>query len=108
MTVLFGIYGFISGTIWSMIFAVAERRRTWQSLSTGRTAIWGALGGCAVPAGLLASHFYAGHAEMWHQMLPMIVVTAWLGAGCAAATVSIARRAWLTRAEHSPRNAPVG
>jgi hypothetical protein len=43
--------GFVGGTVFSMLFARAERNRTLATLSTSRVALWGFLGAC-VPAAI--------------------------------------------------------
>ena len=81
-----GTVGFISGAFFSAIFASAERRKSMRELSPLRAALWGALGGAALP--LLTTMNDA-----------IIFNTAPLGAIFAASTVAIARRAALREAD---------
>src|SRR5262245_19469191 len=41
--------GFMSGSVFALIFSSAERRKALRELSTWRAASWGALGGAALP-----------------------------------------------------------
>ena len=89
--VMFGVLGFIGGTIFSTVLSLTEGRRSFEQLSLPRFAAWGAvggllLGGLAVTAGLLGSGLTTLGA----------VITAGstlLGAGSAAGTLVIAKGA---------------
>jgi hypothetical protein len=48
------IWGAISGGVFAFVLTVTERRRTIETLSTARTAVWGALGAVALPLVLVA------------------------------------------------------
>jgi hypothetical protein len=78
--------GFISGSAFALILSSAERRKSVKDLSTWRAALWGALGGAALP--LLTT-----------MNDSVLVNTIPLGAIFAASTVAIARRAALREAE---------
>ena len=78
--------GFISGSVFALIFASAERRKSIRDLSVLRSAFWGALGGAALP--LLTTM----NDSIMFNTMP-------LGAIFAASTVAIARRAALREAE---------
>lgn len=88
---MFGVLGFVGGTIFSAVLRVTEGRRSFSQLSLPRFAAWGALGGLtlggiAVTAGLLGSGFtILGAAIGGVAML--------LGAGSAVGTLIIARAA---------------
>ena len=88
---MFGVLGFIGGTIFSTVLSLAEGRRSFDQLSLPRFVMWGAaggflLGGLAVAVGLLG----AGP-----TLLGAVIAGAstLLGAGSAAGTLSIARAA---------------
>lgn len=88
---LFGVLGFVGGTIFSTVVSIAEGRRRFAQLSLPRFVAWGALGGLmlgglAVTAGLLGSGF---------TILGAVIggVATLLGAGSAASTLVIARSA---------------
>ena len=71
--------GFVAGAGAALLLAVAERRRSLASLSTLRVALWGAVGGLALPWLAVAP------AAMW----PVFVI---LGAGTSAVALRLARR----------------
>lgn len=81
-----GTVGFLSGSVFALIFSSAERRKSIRELSVLRSAFWGALGGAALP--LLTTMNDA-----------VLFNTVPLGAIFAASTVAIARRAALREAE---------
>ena len=89
--VMFGVLGFIGGTIFSTVLSLAEGRRSFTQLSLPRFVAWGALGGLllgglAVTAGLLG----AGLTILGAVMTGASTV---LGAGSAVSTLVIARAA---------------
>src|SRR5262245_24791770 len=51
-SLLSAMTGLISGAAFAVALMVAERRRTLDALSKTRMAIWGAIGGAALPAAL--------------------------------------------------------
>jgi hypothetical protein len=89
--VMFGVLGFIGGTIFSTVLSLAEGRRRFNQLSLPRFVAWGALGGLllgglAVTAGLLG----AGATILGAVIAGTSTL---LGAGSAAGTLVIARAA---------------
>ena len=89
--VMFGVLGFIGGTIFSTVLGLAEGRRSFNELSLPRFVAWGAiggllLGGLAVFAGLLG----AGTTGLGAVIAGTSTL---LGAGSAAGTLAIARAA---------------
>ena len=86
---LFGVLGFLGGTIFSAVVSITEGRRSFGQLSVPRFVAWGALGGLllgglAVAAGILGSGFTGLGAVIGG-------VTTLLGAGSAAGTLVIAK-----------------
>ncbi len=80
----FGLLGFLSGALFSGVFALVERRRRLDQMSLGRFTGWGALGG-----GLLGGLFTLfGGAEL----VGMIPVLAVAGGASAAGALALARR----------------
>lgn len=108
---MFGVLGFVGGTIFSTVLSLAEARRRFEQLSLPRFVAWGALGGLvlgglAVTAGLLGPGL---------TVLDAVITGAatLLGAGSAAGTLAIARAAQgpaLTRPGIEPSGAsqPLG
>jgi len=89
--VMFGVLGFLGGTIFSTVLSLGEGRRRFHQLSLSRFVGWGALGGLllgglAVTAGLLGPGFTIVDAVI-------AGVTTLMGAGSAAGTLVIARAA---------------
>jgi len=89
-------WGWISGAVFALILGFAERRRTLADLSLGRTAVWGALGSMTVPTVLTLIDVFQMPVGLafydWQFVLVALVVSAALGAGCAAGTLRLARR----------------
>jgi hypothetical protein len=86
MAGLVGGVGFLSGVVFTGLFSWIENRKSLRNLSVTRAAIWGALGGAALP--LLTT------------MNDVVIFnTMPLGAIFAASTVAIARRAALREPE---------
>lgn len=79
IAVVFGVVGLLSGAIFAIVMAIAERRRTLGELSVPRAAGWGALASVLLP--LLTSMDNG-----------MIVIFAPLGAMVAATSVALAKR----------------
>ena len=90
---LVGMVGFMSGAVFAVILSSAERRKSLKDLSVPRAALWGALGGAALP--LLTT---MNNSVMFN--------TVPLGVIFAASTVAIARRAALREAEAPEMLAP--
>lgn len=89
---LFGIVGAVSGALFAAGVALGERRFTFGSLRTGRVLLWGALGGAAIPLLVGVGSLISGAPGMLRQ-LTISGIGACLGAGCAWATLALARRA---------------
>ena len=85
---ILGLVGFLSGLGFSGWLSLAERRRTLHQLSLLRVALWGLLGGVAIPL-LMGADGSMG----W--------VTGPMGAAFAAASLAAARRRALPEAEPS-------
>jgi nitrate/nitrite transporter NarK len=82
LALMVGTVGFLSGIAFASIFSWLEHRNSLSELSTGRAALWGAIGGAVLP--LLTS---MNDAVLFNTMPH--------GAIFAASTVAIARRATL-------------
>jgi hypothetical protein len=85
---VFGVLGFIGGVIFSVLLALAERRRSFDQLSLPRFAAWGAVGG------LLLSAFFARAASLsGADVLAVAPTFALACAVCASGSLALARRA---------------
>ena len=76
---VFGRAGFVAGVMGGIVLAIAERHHRLSDLSLPRVALWGALGGLALP--------WIGAAPR-----PMMLILAVIGSGTAVAAVALARR----------------
>ena len=88
---MFGVMGFLGGTIFSTVLSIIEGRHRFDQLSLPRFVAWGALGGfllgvLAIAVGLLGPGL---------TMLDAVIagVSTLLGAGSAGGTLAIARAA---------------
>lgn len=81
--------GFIAGLVGAVVLAIAERARSVRSLSAWRLALWGALGGLALP--------WLGAAPL--AMLPALFV---LGTATGVTLWSLGRRGAKLEIARSP------
>jgi hypothetical protein len=77
---LFALLGAIAGTVFGVALSVGERRRTLADLKLSRVALWGAIGGAAMPL-------------LLGKPLGNLAVFAPLGALLASGSLLLARRA---------------
>jgi hypothetical protein len=88
------LIGFIAGGSFATVLSIAERHRTLDQLSLKRVALWGFLGGVALP--LFFSPRLLGSGLPFRMVLTTFVlptaVSGLLGAGFAAGSVALARR----------------
>lgn len=98
---LWMLAGAVSGAIFAVILALAERNRTLSNLSIRRLAIWGGIGASLVPATFLVLEaFVFTHGNWWSGATLVLAVAAALGAASAAATLKLASRG--SRAQLGP------
>ena len=84
---LFAVLGFLAGVTFSGVLGLVEGRRRFDQMSLRRFAGWGAVGG------LLLSGIFAWAAGLGGEFLVLGPVFALAGAGSAAGTLTLARRA---------------
>ena len=85
---IFGLFGFSAGIIFSALLALTEGRRRWDQMSLPRFAGWGAVGG------LLLSALFAKAASLgWGDVLVVAPTFALASAVCASGSLAVARRA---------------
>ena len=80
----------VGGAFFSVVLGVAERHRTFEEMSLPRFAGWGAVGGLLLAMLWL---FGSGPPPALGEMLGTGVVMALMGAGSAAGSLALARRA---------------
>lgn len=85
------IAGGVAGTVFSVILASAERRKSVTDLSPRRAAMWGFIGGAVMPWAFVAIT-PAGISIPWAFIGIGSVAYGLLAGGIGAATVRIARR----------------
>jgi hypothetical protein len=86
MAPLFAALGAIAGTVFGVTLSLGERKRTLAELKLSRMALWGAIGGAAMPLVL-------------GKPLGNLAVFAPLGALLATGSLALARRAMRTELE---------
>ena len=88
LPLVFAVFGFIAGMIFSGILALTEGRRRFDQMSLPHFAGWGALGG------LLLSTVFARVASLgWGDLLALAPTLAAASAVCASGSLALARRA---------------
>jgi hypothetical protein len=85
---IFGVFGFIAGVIFSVFLALTEGRRRFDQMSLPRFAGWGAAGGL-----LLSSLFAKAAGFGLKDVLAVLPTFAVASAICAAGSLAVARRA---------------
>jgi hypothetical protein len=83
--VAWGVFGFIAGVAFASLLGIIERRRGVDQLSLRRVTAWGAIGGLSLAVAVRL----AGLAGPFLLVGPLFALA---GAGCAAATLALARK----------------
>jgi hypothetical protein len=86
------LVGAISGAVFAVTLSIAERRKqSLEALSMRRVAVWGAVAGAGLP--LLLIPIFSTVPNVLSQVAVVVGLNGILGAGSAAASLSVARRA---------------
>ena len=89
---MFGVLGFIGGTMFSILLRIAEGRRRFDQLSIPRFAAWGAVGGLSL--GMLGVTLgLVGLGGITPLTVAVVGAAGLLGAGSAASSLALARKA---------------
>jgi hypothetical protein len=88
LPLVFGVFGFIAGVVFSGVLALTEGRRSFDQMSLPRFAGWGAMGGL-----LLATVFAKVASLGWGDVLALAATLAVASAACASGSLALARRA---------------
>lgn len=88
LPIIFGVFGFIAGMIFSAVLALTEGRRRFDQMSLPRFAGWGAMGGL-----LLAAVFAKAVSLSGGDMLALAPTLAVASAVSAAGSLALAKRA---------------
>lgn len=91
--VFLALYGFLSGAAFSTVLALLERRRKLEDLSMRRVTAWGALGGMGILVLNVVLMLLFEDGPMPDDAVPVLIIMGILGAGCAAGSLALARRA---------------
>ena len=90
------VMGAISGWVFAAALTALERRRTLVSISVGRVAVWGVIGGLAVPALLRLLPFQSALTQLYvfslHGLGFSATMAGVLGGVSAAGSLLLARR----------------
>lgn len=89
----FGAFGFVAGVAFSGILGVVERRRSFDEMSLGRFAAWGAAGGFLLSATFVVIMALVEDPAFLQNLLVLGPVFAGGGAASAAGALAVARRA---------------
>jgi hypothetical protein len=86
-------YGFLAGAIFSVVLAIAARRRTLHEITKSRMAAWGVASSALFTVPPMVS-MLLGRVDGWRESDAVVVIgSALLSAGCAVASLVVARRA---------------
>jgi hypothetical protein len=97
------LVGAINGLVFASVVAIAGRRRTFEGLKTSWMAACGAVGGAAGPFAVAALMLSNSSAIIpASALLETLITNAFLGAGLASLTLSVARRAPALPRDTSP------
>ncbi len=89
---LFGVLGFIGGTMFSTVLRIADGHRRFDQLSLPRFAVWGGLGGLSLGA-LAVTAGVVGLGGITPLTVVVVSAAGLLGAGSATGSLALARRA---------------
>lgn len=85
-----GVFGVLAGSLFALVFAVAERRRSIADLSVWRAAIWGMIAAAAMPLLTVIDN-------------RLLLIVCPIGGAIAAGTVALAKRETLGAPREPPR-----
>ena len=89
---MFGVLGFMGGTMFSTLLRLAEGRRRFDELSLPRFAVWGAAGGLSLGT-LAVSLGVVGLGGVTPLTVAVVVAAGLLGGGSATGSLLLARKA---------------
>jgi hypothetical protein len=90
---MFGVFGFVAGVIFSGVLGVVEGRRRFDRMSLPRFAAWGATAGFLLSAAFVLAVSLAGDPAFLWNLVVVSPVFAVAAAGSAAGSLALARRA---------------
>ena len=90
---MFGVFGLVAGVTFSGVLGLVEGRRRFDQMSLPRFAAWGAAGGFLLSAIFVLAVSLAGDPAFLWNLVVVAPVFAVAGAGSAAGSLALARRA---------------
>ena len=91
--IMFGAFGFLAGVVFSGVLGLVEGRRRFGQMSLPRFALWGAIGGLLLSATFVLAVSLGGDPAFLRNLLVIGPVFAIAGAGSAAGSLALARKA---------------
>ena len=88
---LFGFFGILGGSTFSVVLSVLEGRRSFAEMSLARFAAWGAAAGFVLAATFVAVVSLAGDSGFLWNLVGLGPLFAAAGAGSAAGSLALAR-----------------
>jgi hypothetical protein len=88
LPLVFGVFGFIAGVVFSAVLTLTEGRRRFDQMSLPRFAAWGAVGGL-----LLSAIFAKAGSLGWGDVLALAPTLAVASAVCASGSLAMGKRA---------------
>ena len=89
----FGAFGFVAGVTFSGVLSLSEGRRRFDQMSLPRFAAWGAAGGFLLATGFVVTVALVESPAFLSNLLVLGPVFGAVGAGSAAGSLLLARRA---------------
>lgn len=89
----FGMFGFLGGVTFSAFLGIAEGRRSFDQMSMGRFAAWGAAGGLLLSTVFVVAVALVEGLGFLSNLTILGPVFAAAGASCATGALALARRA---------------
>lgn len=93
LPLVFAVFGFIAGVTFSALLGVVEGRRRFDQMSIPRFALWGAAGGVSMSVIFVLAVALAGDPAFLSNLVLLGPIFAMAGAGSAAGSLALARRA---------------
>jgi hypothetical protein len=84
--------GALSGGVFALILAIAERKRTFAELTPRRFMLWGLLGGATIPVVSIVIVAAIANVHLAAPSGPVFALMTALGGVCASASLWLARR----------------
>ena len=89
----FGLLGFLAGVTFSVVLGMVERRRRFDQMSLPRFAGWGGVGGFVLAGLFVSAVVLGGERTFLNNLVFLGPLFAAAGAGSAAGSLALARKA---------------